>query len=257
MKIRGKTICLYCALDPGEYDKAKFFHEDATAKTYAQVPMMVRVRSDRGLKKALGLVDEVMTKFAIPEAKTAPEVNYGEVYPYETTKQLVDEGLIKLLYPGATAAEPKPHHHVHKMLTVKHDDVVEELTILDAEEVSEERIEEVIEEISATPEITLDEIDYDDATDPTEDFVETEDHPGVDVIGVVWPERPKRNRIYRYDPDGETVEVGDVVIVPTRDVSRGREVVRRAVVAHANHKIAPEEVTHTLKKVIGVLRKVK
>ena len=144
---------------------------------------------------------------------------------------------------------------MHKKIA--HDNVVEELTIFDGDEVTPEEIEEVIEEIIEEPTLSLEEIDYDDASESSEGFVETEENHGVDVIGVVWPERPKRNKIYRYDPDGETVEVGDVVIVPTRDVSKGRDVVRKAVVAHKNHKVAPEAITQPLKKVIGVLRKIK
>ena len=255
MKIRGKTICLYCALNPDEFEKSRYFHERATAKNFAAVPMLVRLRSDRGLKKALGLIDTVMQRFEIPEAAKKSEVDYPKDYPYESTKQLVERGLIKLLFPGAQAAEPKPHHHVHKKIA--HDNVVEELTIFDGDEVTPEEIEEVIEEIIEEPTLSLEEIDYDDASESSEGFVETEENHGVDVIGVVWPERPKRNKIYRYDPDGETVEVGDVVIVPTRDVSKGRDVVRKAVVAHKNHKVAPEAITQPLKKVIGVLRKIK
>lgn len=252
MKIRGKTICLYCALDPKEFDRAKYFHEQATAKSFASVPMLVRVRSDRGLKKALGLVDAVMQKFAISEAANPKEADYSKDYPYETTKQLVERNLIKILLPGATAAEPKPHHHVHKKkITVARDDVVEELTIFDADEVTPEEIDEMIE----TPTPALEEIDYDDDSEPTDDLVETTDQPGVDVIGVVWPERPKRNKIYRYDPDGEVVGTGDVVIVPTRDASRNRDVIRKAVVAHENHRIDPDSIKHPLKKIIGVIQR--
>ena len=132
-----------------------------------------------------------------------------------------------------------------------HDDVAEEIVLFDGETVSEEIIEEIASE--PTPELT--EIDFDDASEEIVDFVESEEHPGVDVIGVVWPERPKRNKIYRYDPDGEAVTIGDVVIVPTRDESRNREVIRKAAVAHANHKVPTEDLKHPLKKIVGVLHK--
>jgi hypothetical protein len=56
---------------------------------------------------------------------------------------------------------------------------------------------------------------------------------------------------------GETVEEGDTVIVPTYDAARKREVVRKAVVAHKNHLVPAEALTHPLKKIIGVLRKIK
>ena len=212
--------------------------------------MMVRIKSDRGLKRALKLITTVMDNFAITENPKFTEVDYLPEYPYSTTAELVERGLIKLLYPDAKAAEPKPHHHIHKKLvTVEHDDVVEEITIFDTEAVTPEQIQEVAE----APVVTLEEIDYDEDSEPVSDIVE-ENENGVDIIGVVWPERPHRNKIYRYDPDGETVEIGDTVIVPTRDVSKNRDVVRRAVVAHANHKILPEAIKHPLKKILGIIK---
>ena len=250
LKIRGKTICLYCALDPNEFERSRFFHEEAVAKAFEKVPMMVRIKSDRGLKRALKLITTVMDNFAITENPKFTEVDYLPEYPYSTTAELVERGLIKLLHPDAKAAEPKPHHHIHKKLvTVEHDDVVEEITIFDTEAVTPEQIQEVAE----APVVTLEEIDYDEGSEPVSDIVE-ENENGVDIIGVVWPERPHRNKIYRYDPDGETVEIGDTVIVPTRDVSKNRDVVRRAVVAHANHKILPEAIKHPLKKILGIIK---
>ena len=251
MKIRGKMICLYCALDPNDYDSAKYFHEATDSKAFASVPMMVRIKSNRGLKRAKALVDDVMARFFILPNDKAETVDYVKDYPYDTTKNLVERKLIKLLLPDAVAAEPKPHHHVHKKtVNVVHEDVVEQIVVFDADKVDDT----IIEEIALEPTPELDKIDYDDKSEEIGDFVETEDHPGIDVIGVVWPERSKRNKIYRYDPDGETVSAGDVVIVPTRDESRQREVIRKAAVAHSNHKVAPEELKHPLKKIMGVIR---
>ena len=251
MKIRGKTICLYCALDPEKYDRAKFFHEKSEAKVFASVPMMVRIKSDRGLKRAKGLIDDVMQRFSIPPIDNAPVLDYAKDYPYETTRVLVEKGLIKILLPGGVAAEPKPHHHVHKkVIEVVREDSVEEMVILDSNEIENEEITEIIE--APTP--SLSDIDYDDSSEQVDEgFLETEEHPGIDVIGVVWPERPKRNKIYRYDPDGERVSVGDIVIVPTYDASKNRHVVRKAAVAHANHKIDPDTLKFPVKKIIGVL----
>ena len=113
--------------------------------------------------------------------------------------------------------------------------------------ISEDVTREEIEEAMATPDISLDKIDY------VEDNDEELDE-GVEVIGVVWPEKTKQNKVYRYDPDGEVVEKGDIVLVPTMDHAKNREVVRKAAVAHANHKIDPMAHPHPLKKIIGVIR---
>lgn len=105
----------------------------------------------------------------------------------------------------------------------------------------------VIAEAMATPDINLDEINHieDDNEEPDE---------GVEVIGVVWPEKTNQNKVYRYDPNGEVLEKGDIVSVPTMDKAKNREVVRKVAVAHANHKVDPATLSHPLKKIIGVVR---
>ena len=104
----------------------------------------------------------------------------------------------------------------------------------------------------AQPDLTLDEIDYVDEVD--EEFVESEGKEGVEVVGVVWPERPHRNKIYRYDPNGEQLHENDVVLVPTRDVHKNREVIRKATVAHGNHMVDADLIKHPLKKIISVIK---
>ena len=108
-----------------------------------------------------------------------------------------------------------------------------------------------VEEIAkamTTPDVKLDEIEFVDEEDE-----ETED--GVEVIGVVWPEHEHKNKIYRYDPNGETLEDGDVVLIPSRDVHSNKDIVRKAAVAHGNHKVAPETLKYPLKKIIAVVRR--
>lgn len=252
MKIRGKTICLYCALDPVKYENRGFTFEVATAKNYAKVPLMVKIKNEKGLKRAYELVDEVMDSFSIAVNPKATENDFVAEHPYDTTKNLVKRGLIKILLPDAILSEPTPHHANEKTVEVVKEDVVEEIVIFDADSVEEAEIEQIATE--PTPE--LEQIDYVDETPLEEEtFVETEEQHGVEVIGVVWPERPKRNKIYRYDPNGEQAAVGDVVIVPTRDAASNKEVIRKAAVAHANHKVAESELKHPLKKIVGVIRK--
>lgn len=113
--------------------------------------------------------------------------------------------------------------------------------------------DEVINEALATPDVVLEEINY--VEDNDVDYDGTEEDPGIEVIGVVWPEREKRNKVYRYDPNGEVLEKGDVVLVPTRDAIKDREVIRKAAVAHGNHKIDPSLHPHKIKKIIGVIKR--
>ena len=252
MKIRGKTIFLYCALDPQKYENSGISFEVATAKNYAKVPMIVKVKSDRGLSRALELVDDVMENFSIVTSEDASYQDFISSQPYDTTKNLVKRGLIKILLPDAVLSEPKPRVEHEKVLEVVKEDIVEEIVIFNADTVPQSDIESIVYE--PTPDI--EKIDYvDDAPAEEAPFVETEEEHGIDVIGVVWPERPKRNKIYRYDPNGEETAVGDVVIVPTRDEASNKEVIRKAAVAHANHKVSEKELKHPLKKIVGVIRK--
>ena len=82
---------------------------------------------------------------------------------------------------------------------------------------------------------------------------EEPEEPGVDAIDVFWKERP--GKTYRYDPDGNSVQSGDVVLVPTRDVYNDKEIVREAEVAKGNYKIDPDTLDRPLKKIIGVVKR--
>ncbi len=70
LTIRGKTMRLHLALDCNAYDKKIYFQTDmGDVKSYVEIPMMVKVRSDRGFKNAMKLIDALIEKEAI-EAKT-------------------------------------------------------------------------------------------------------------------------------------------------------------------------------------------
>ena len=58
------------------------------------------------------------------------------------------------------------------------------------EEVPQEELEEALEE----PDVDIDDIDYDEDNDEELD-------EGVEVVGVVWPEKSAHNKVYRYDPN--------------------------------------------------------
>ena len=171
--------------------------------------------------------DQTMTEFVIPTNTkilytfTIKVDNYDEIYAEPEEEPIEEEPI---------AEEP------------------EEEVVIVSEDVPEEEIEEAL----ATPDVVLEEINY--VEDDDEDYEGTEEEPGIEVVGVVWPERAKRNKVYRYDPNGEQLEKGDMVLVPTRDVHKNREVIRKAAIAHGNHKIDPALHPYTLKKIIGVIR---
>lgn len=57
LSIRGKTMKLHLALKIKDYDESLYFQKDySDVKQYAEVPFTVKVKSDRGLKRALELI---------------------------------------------------------------------------------------------------------------------------------------------------------------------------------------------------------
>lgn len=94
-KIRGKTLCLYLALDPKEYAYSVYHQVDVSDnKSLPGTPMMVKVKSPLGVKKALRLVDELL-KSRGGVKRNVEERDYAAMYPYETTEQLIEDGLVK------------------------------------------------------------------------------------------------------------------------------------------------------------------
>ena len=102
IKFRGKTILLYCALDPEEFDKSKYHHDSINAKIFAEVPMLLKIKSGLGLRKAKEIVDIVMAKFGIEPDPKAVKVDYVAEYPYAETEELLARKLVKALEADAS-----------------------------------------------------------------------------------------------------------------------------------------------------------
>ena len=99
INIRGKSLMLYLALDPKDFEETKYFFTDVSDKVkFAKVPMRVKIRSGRGFKHGVELIEEMMSRMGI----VRQEIYHPQDFhmPYETTQQLVDRGLIKVINPG-------------------------------------------------------------------------------------------------------------------------------------------------------------
>ena len=119
--------------------------------------------------------------------------------------------------------------------------------------VAEDVDTEALAEAMAAPDVTIEEVEF--VPDNDEDYDGTDENPGIEVVGVVWPDKAHKSKVYRYDPNGEKLSEGDMVLVPTRDVAKNREIIRKAAIAHGNHRIDPELIKHPLKKIIGVIKR--
>ena len=130
-------------------------------------------------------------------------------------------------------------------------------TVMEEPEIEIETEAEEIPCVTATVEEdteSLENEDYQEVEDILALIPETDEETHtVDAIDVMWKER--EDRTYRYDPDGNEVEEGDVVLVPTRDAESDKEVVREAEVAKGNYKVDPATLDYPLKKIIGVVKR--
>lgn len=94
-KIRGKTLVLYMAIDPKEIEYSVYHQKDVSNnKSLHGTPTMIKIKSPRGVKKAVRLVDLMLEK-RDGIKRPVPERDYAAMYPYETMEELIEDGLVK------------------------------------------------------------------------------------------------------------------------------------------------------------------
>jgi hypothetical protein len=89
--IRGKTLCLYFALDPDEFKGTKYRVERSEIKKCEDVPCLYRIKDDTCEQNAMELIAKVAELFGLDRGRKKTE-NYFA--PYEDTSVLVKKGLI-------------------------------------------------------------------------------------------------------------------------------------------------------------------
>ena len=173
IKLRGKTICLYCNLNPDDFDKSKYHHEAIDAKIFADVPMLVKIKSGLGLRKAKELVDIEMAGLGIEKNPKAKEIDYVSEYPFEENEPLIERGLIKILVSDADVVKKSTKPVVEEVVPEVVEEVVEEAAPEVVEEVVEEAAPEVVEEVveEAAPEV-VEEVVEEAAPEVVEEVVE-------------------------------------------------------------------------------------
>ncbi len=94
LAIRGKTLAVYLALDVNGYGGSQIGFEQASGKRYAALPVMIRITSDRKVKRALEAIAATCEGLGL-NAGEVKSTSYA--MPYETDEQLISRGLIKIL----------------------------------------------------------------------------------------------------------------------------------------------------------------
>lgn len=98
--IRGKSLSMYLALDPIQFEETKYKFKDASnVVKYNDVPMQLRIKSDRAVKWAKELIALMAEKNGIDRVE-AEEKNFSP--DYRDTVSLVRDKLIKLRYLAAS-----------------------------------------------------------------------------------------------------------------------------------------------------------
>ena len=92
--IRGKTLCLFLALDPTKLEGTKYNITDVSdSKKYADVPCRLRLTSKRSIKWGLELIAMLAEQEQLLPNPKFKEVSYE--MPYESTEALIEKGLVK------------------------------------------------------------------------------------------------------------------------------------------------------------------
>ena len=91
--IRGKTLCLFLAVDPSKFNGTKYKVEDRSAKRpHAKMPTMFRIRSDRSTKFAKEMLNIVFAEQGLRENAEYVPSNFRPAY--KSTENLVKKGYI-------------------------------------------------------------------------------------------------------------------------------------------------------------------
>ncbi len=98
MNIRGKTLCVYFALDPKDpaFKQTIYNQKDMSEqKAYAQTPFMMKIKSDLAAKRAVRLVEALAEQNGVAKKKDFEEVDYKKTYRYAGDRQLELTGLLR------------------------------------------------------------------------------------------------------------------------------------------------------------------
>ena len=94
INVRGKTLCIYLALTPEAYKDSKYFFTDMSGKVqYQSTPMMLKIKSARGIKHAKELIADLAANLELTQNPSYETQDFAPAY--EDTKTLIEKGLIR------------------------------------------------------------------------------------------------------------------------------------------------------------------
>ncbi len=98
-----KTLYVYLALSPKELEGTKyFFTDESETKKYEKVPLRVRVRSERGVRYTIELIEKIAEAKGLQFAKNYEKADY--MLPYESLETLLERQLVKKIEPSESGS---------------------------------------------------------------------------------------------------------------------------------------------------------
>ncbi|MCD8295228.1 MAG: polysaccharide biosynthesis C-terminal domain-containing protein [Clostridia bacterium] len=99
---RGRTLAMALALDPKEFEQTKYHGRSmAGRKKFAKTPLLMNITSGRKLTYAKHLINVMMDRLGAQKGGKTADVSYK----YQTTEELLEQGLVREITPAASADE--------------------------------------------------------------------------------------------------------------------------------------------------------
>lgn len=242
------------------------FEEMLEIRDTIQAPILMYENADKTCAKFMIPTDSKLLYvyrieiegYVEPETEAKPDPTPTTIVKPNITN--VVRPVVKVVVNNPTPPAPEPETEADIETIIEEpqieiesesDDLPEIIATVEETEEEPEVTEEDTEVIEEEPEVTED-IEAIIASIPTADE-EIIDENTVEAIDIFWEERT--HKTYRYDPDGNVLDKGDIVLVPTRDEHSDKDVVREAEVERGNYRIDSAELDRPLKKIIGVVRR--
>ena len=103
---KGKTLCVAYALDPAEFAETKYHGQDMSeVRRFEKTPMLLKVFSERKAGYACRLFAEMFSRDGIARGELV-ETDFS--LPYESTRALIERGLVKVMSGDLPEDEPAP-----------------------------------------------------------------------------------------------------------------------------------------------------
>lgn len=92
LSIRNKNVTLYLNLEPSSLDSKYFIEDVSNIRKYASYPSKLVIKSNRGVKYAEELIEQVASKFSLEKKKRKSYVDYLAIYPKQSEEELIQAG---------------------------------------------------------------------------------------------------------------------------------------------------------------------